>query len=1353
MTELSTPLAPEQRGLWFLHRLAPDCGAWHLVFSLAIERRETVTSPFAARLDALLDELLANYPVLRSCLEDSAAGPRQRADEAARPDLRTLDLRDAGVSDAELRERMRADARAPFDLERAPLWRVHLYRLDDSRWTLAFVVHHALLDFWSLGLLLQDIAARLGLVVPDARPDGAGWFAHAAAQSQRSHDPARQAVWLAAWKPMLDGAPVLHGLPLDRPRPLRQRWEGRSRAFALDAATSEGLRRIAREHNATPYMVLLAACHAWLHRLSGDDDIVVASPVAGRLRAEQRRMLGQFVNTLALRARIDAEAPFTALLAQLRQTVLTAMRHQDCPFSWLVEQLAPRRDPGHAPLAQLGFSWERLPLLADFADFFLAEPGPVERDFGPFALSPFPVPQQEGQLDLLLEMGGERDGAFVGTLKYDDNLFDAATIGHWLDGFRHLVAALAADPERAIADLPLCAADGAPAARAIGPLRPLPADPAAPAAADAATDTTAADPAADTLARILAVAAARPAAEAVTDCLEAPAGATRGWSYAELAARADAIAGHLIAAGVAPGSHVGLMLDRSRELVAAMLGIWRAGCAYVPLDPALPAERIADMAADAGLAHLLTESALAARVPAGIAASALDAPLATSAAARPGAGTVAYLLYTSGSTGRPKGVRIGHRALLNFLNAMRDRLPLPAGLRLLAVTTPSFDISLLELFLPLTVGATVVVCDRAALTDGALLARRLDEQRIDLLQATPASWKMLLDAGFDARPGLVALCGGEPLPGWLAEALLARCASLWNMYGPTETTIWSTVAEVRAGEPIHLGAPIDNTTLHVLDERGRPVPDGVLGELWIGGAGLALDYWQRPELTAERFTEPAGLPGAGRLYRTGDRVRWNAAGRLEHHGRLDFQIKLRGFRIELGEIEAVLRAAAGVRDAVAVVREDRAGDARLVAYVVADASEAALRAALRERLPAYMQPSALVFLDAFPQTHNRKIDRKALPAPTLDAADADHVAPRDAVEIALAAQFCRLLDLPRVGVHADFFELGGHSLLAVQLVAAIKRSLGVELPVSELIAHGSVAALAARLRALQDGTATASGHVVELQPGRGGRPLWLFHPIGGTVFCYLELSRQLGEARPIHALEAPGLAADGEAEVTIEKMAEAHLAELRARQPHGPYLLGGWCFGGVLAYEAARQLRAEGETVEGIVLIDTRAPIEANVPSDGDDATLLSWFARDLATPYGKTLHLAPEQLRELPPDTMFDAVLDAARAIDVLPPDADRARLERYFEVYIANAIALQLYFPPADDIPALLLLARDEPADYGPLLGWDRLLPTSLVAQGLPGDHNSIVHAPQAAEVARAINQHHPVAEPAALAAEAQP
>ncbi len=1306
------PLAYEQRGLWFIQNLAPDCGAYNLVFSVQIDGKPLSVDD----VTAFLHQIAADYPVLRCAMPADQDAPCMQMYDSVRPLVLEHDAEH--MDEATLREHARALSSAPFDLTHAPLWRVHLLRRHSESCLLVLAVHHALLDFWSLGLLLQEVASRLDITASGGlSPDGSGYLDYAKAQERLIASPEKQSSWIKYWHAQLNGAPPVHELVTDFPRSAVQVHRGKSMPFQMRRDVSDGIRQLAQKHAATPFMVMLSVFFFALQRFSGSEDFVVASPVAGRTERAHRTMLGQFVNTLPLRASFSAGTAFSDLLAQVRKHVIDGLRYQQCPFNWLVEELAPPRDSSYTPLAQIGFSWERLPLLADFADFFLAEPADTCINRGDFRLRPFYVPQQEGQQEILLEMGGEKDHCFAGVLKYNDQLFSAEFAAQFVMRLQEIAGAVAADDT-----LTSGQATAQPDINSLsllrGPERTLPHS--------------------GILQLIAENCSLSPERIALCD-------QSQSINYAAMWQQAKLFRDAVKAARITEGATVGLCLQRSVHTVTSILGCWMAGCAYVPMDPSFPEERLSAIAEEADLAIVITDIwqdlVSAAKRPVYLLSDILNAESGISMPETDvfpvSQQQTAYILFTSGSTGKPKGVEVGHRSLLNFMLGMQALLPMSDKDRLLAVTTTAFDISLLELFLPLTQGASVRIADRDSATQPALLIDILQHDAVTLMQATPATWRMLTDAGWQGTPDLRILSGGDVLDASLAGLLLSRGKEVWNLYGPTETTVWSSAARVGEGN-VTIGQPVLNTVMLILDQDGRPVPRGVPGELWIGGEGLAKGYYNMPDLTAERFRVVPGLESEGRLYKTGDRARLRFDGQPEHLGRLDFQVKLRGYRIETGEIENILSRLYPERTAFVIVREDKPRDLRLVAYLTGDPLPAeSISAALRSVLPGYMIPSAYVSMPAFPLTVSGKINRHALPAPQIAVSASNFAEPRDATEIQLARIFAECLDLPEVGIHDDFFAMGGHSLLAVRLVASIKEVFGAEIAVGNLIQFSTVAMLAAYIRGENSAT---KGSLITLRPGEQVQPVWMFHPIGGNVFCYLELNRHFNASRPVLAFQSPGLEQTGEADVTVEDMAARYLQDLRAAQPHGPYLLGGWCFGGVIAYEAARQLRAAGEQVRGIFLIDSRAPVPANVPSDADDATLLSWFARDLAAPFNKTLTIAPETLRQLEADQMFAYVLDRAKEIAVLPVDADAEQLQRYFEVYIGNGIALQTYFPDGEEIPALLIKAQDEKEDFGPDLGWSELITTALTQIDLPGDHNSIMYAPQAKAVAAEIERFYP-------------
>ena len=700
----------------------------------------------------------------------------------------------------------------------------------------------------------------------------------------------------------------------------------------------------------------------------------------------------------------------------------------------------------------------------------------------------------------------------------------------------------------------------------------------------------------------------------------------RSLTYEELHSRANQLAHLLQQHGVRRETLVGLCVERSIEMLVALLGILKAGGAYVPLDPAYPRDRIQHVLEDAHIELLITQADLLSQMPSTAAKTicldpewkALAGQSGDPVAAEVGAENLAYVIYTSGSTGKPKGVQLEHRSLVNFLCSMQREPGFTQDDILVAVTTLSFDIAGLEMFLPLLSGGRVVIAPREATYDGRLLAELIDKSKATVMQATPATWRLLFESGWRGNRQLKILVGGEALPAELAQELVTRCGPVWNMYGPTETTIWSSVYRVQGdeGRILPIGRPIANTTFYILDGERQPVAVGAEGELYIGGDGLARGYFERPELTAEKFVvDPfRGRPQA-RMYRTGDLARFREDGNVEYLGRLDHQVKIRGFRIELGEIEAVLDQHADVLRSVVVAREEQSGDKRLVAYVVCNTestvSSAELREHARKQLPDYMIPAAIVQLATLPLTPNGKVDRKALPAPkaTDFAADVNYVAPRNPVEAKLAGLWEETLGIHPIGVETSFFDLGGRSLLAAQLFTRISRAFGRDLPLATLFRAPTIEKLAAELR---DASGTSGySSLVTIQPLGSMPPFFCVHGGAGSTLFLHRLSREMGPDQPFYGLEPEGLDGRRVRRTTVEEMARHYLSEIRKVQPAGPYFLGGYCFGGLVAFEMARQLREHGEQAALVAMLSAplrfhrvvarRAskPVAASGTSDG----------------------------------------------------------------------------------------------------------------------------------------------------------
>jgi amino acid adenylation domain-containing protein len=1015
-----------------------------------LDEGATYTIPVALRLRGTLDAgaleralltVAERHEALRTVFVMDGPEPVQVVLSAARVPFELKDLRalDAAAREAAVAEHATANANAPFDLAAGPLLRAALLRLADDEHVLLLAMHHIVSDGWSVGVLFEELEQAYGALAaggPAALPALPLQYPDFAVWQRRAMEGTAAARQLAYWTDRLRDLPTLD-LGTDRPRPPIQSAAGDKREVTIPAAVADAVRAIGRREGATAYMTFLAAFVALLHRYSGQTDLVVGSITSGRRRPEVEALIGLFVNTLAIRVGAEGTMSFAELLRAVRDRASEAYANQDVPFEHVVDAVQPMRDRSRSPVFQVAFQMfeglAREPRL----------PG--------LAASRVPGVKATTKFDLTLMLHASAGGGLRAVMEYATALWDAATVDRMLAHYAALLAAIAREP-------------GAP----IGKLRLL--DAAEDAAVTARWNDTAAPlPAWTTPARVLARAAAHPDRVAVRvddDTL----------TYGALARASNALARRLTSAGVRPGDSVGVCMERTASLVVALLAVHRAGAAYVPLDPAYPADRVAHVLADAGVRAVLVDAATAARLPgtdapvitvsrtdAGDETGAFDAPPAD-------AESPAYVIYTSGSTGTPKGVRIPHRALSNFLASMAERPGMDEDDAVVAVTTIAFDIAGLELWLPLVNGAEVVLAPRAVATDGVALRALIERTtaRIGgrtMVQATPATWTLLLAAGWAGDPRAVMLCGGEAWPAGLAEALLRRGAALWNVYGPTETTIWSARHLVSDARDVPLGEPLANTSLLVLEPSGEPAPLGVPGELWIGGAGLALGYHGRPDLTAERFVQHSRF---GRIYRTGDRVRRRGDGGLQYLGRLDDQIKLRGFRNELGEIESVLAAQPGVSRAVAAVRTD-GGEPRLVAYVVPaegaarDAQAmASFRETLRRALPDYMVPAVVVPLDELPLTPNGKVNRRALPAPAEDAEPGvAYVAPRTPMESAVVGAWSDVLGRQRIGVNDGFFALGGNSLGATRVAVRLGQLVGVAVPVRALFEASTPAALAA----------------------------------------------------------------------------------------------------------------------------------------------------------------------------------------------------------------------------------------------------------------------------------------------------
>nr|WP_281404507.1 non-ribosomal peptide synthetase [Pyxidicoccus fallax] len=1308
------PLSFAQQRLWFLDRLQPGGTAYNMPAAFRLEGTLDV-----AALERAFTELVRRHESLRTTFHDDGGTPVQVIHPPALFPLRVVDLSGREDRAAEALRQAREEAARAFDLATGPLLRARLLRLAEDAHVLLLDMHHIVSDGWSIGVLVRELASlyhALSTDRPAVLPPLPLQYADVAVWQRAWMTGEALETQLAWWRAHLEGAPHVLELPTDFVRPPVRSFRGASVPVRLSRPLSDALRAFCREQAVTPFMALLGAFQALLSRYSGQEDFIVGSPIAGRRFAELEGLIGFFVNTLALRARLGGGPSFQDVVARVREATLGAQAHQDIPFEKLVESLASGRSLERSPLFQVFFALQNAPRPA------LAGEG--------LSIHPVEVENRTAKFDLELSLTELPEG-FDGQLIYSTDLFLPATARRLAEGFTHFLEALLSQPRRPVSRVPLLSADALHSL--LVDFNRAPAD----------------FPTTETMPGLFArVAAERANAIAVEF------GAQR-LTYAQLDAASNQLAHLLVARGVRPDAPVALALERSVELIVSLLAILKAGGAYLPLDTSYPRERLAAMIEDARPVLLLTSRAHRDAVPAaGSLPVLLVEDLQEELAGRPTHAPsvallpqhLAYIDFTSGSTGRPRGVAITHRAVLRTV-VNTPYADVSADQSFLLIAPISFDASTLEIWGPLLNGGRLVVFPPTSPSDLDRLSAVLQEHSVTTLHLTAGLFSQMVDSHLDGLRGVrQLLTGGDVVSAPHVRRVLDTLRiPVTACYGPTEGTLFTSCFRMTSSEQlpgaVPIGTPITATRVYLLDAFLQPVPVGVPGELFISGEGLARGYVGSPALTAERFLpDPFASEAGARMYRTGDLARWRPDGVLEFLGRKDFQVKVRGFRIELAEVEAALLAFPGVREAVALAREDVPGDKRLVGYVAAESSldVGALRSHLQRRLPEYMVPSALVRLDALPLTANAKVDRRALPAPEARVDSRPFVPPRTPTEQRLAALWAEVLRVEKVGLHDDFFELGGHSLLATRLVARVRAALGVDLPLRALFEAPTVERLAAWL----EGTRPEGPerHCVTLQSEGTGTPVFFVHAVGGAVGPYRELARKLGPGRPFHGLQASGLDGREAPLESVEALALRYVEALRAVRPEGPYVLGGWSMGGVVAFEMARELERRGQQVELLVLLDSFAPVDGGTVPEPEGTLLLAGMAMDLARTAGAEPALRPELLAELPEDEQLAFVARQAHEAGWLPPEVGEAELRAWRDVTRANMRAFAGWRPGSYGGPVLLLRAKDAKREHtvDPTHGWARWVTGGLTVEDVPGDHYSVLRAPHVDTLARRLEAH---------------
>ncbi|HJQ02898.1 MAG TPA: amino acid adenylation domain-containing protein [Jatrophihabitans sp.] len=1301
LTEI--PLSYAQEQLWFLDRLAPGLPTYNVPAQIRIVGELDLPA-----LRSAMTMVLARHQSLRTRFVEGARGaPIQVIEPPAELLLPVIDL--AGTGAATPREIAAAAAAEPFDLATGPLFRCRLLRLAENEHLLLIVVHHLVFDAWSFGVLVQELATLYAAAISGTGAELAELpvqFAdYAIWERQQLSESASEL--LDFWRSALDGFENLQ-LPTDHPRPMLESFRGGIRRHRLGEEIAAGVRSLSKRQGTTPFVVLLAALQAELARYTGQRDIVVGVPSANRSRSSLQPMIAFLVNTLPIRADLSGDPTFLELLEQLRHATVAGYAHQDLPFATLVEALGVERDPGRSPVFNVLLTGAEAPSAVTAAGLTLQ----LER-----------IDLFSAKFDLAFFAEFCPDGLWL-EVTYAQDLFEVETVDRMLVHYGELLSGALTDPTQRLSELPLLSE-----AELFAELIEW-----------NSTAWELPEAAGRTVHQLFDAQLRRtpdaPAAVLGPDEL----------SYAELGSMANQLAAWLLDHGVRPGSLVGVAMAPSLQRLAVVLAILKVGGGYLPLDPAQPADRLSFIVGDAAV-ELVVSDVAAELGPVLTGTRCLDPAWVSASAPDPGSPAVpvaesdiAYVLYTSGSTGQPKGVIVEHRQVVNFVLGGIDCWQVGPNDRVLQFASLNFDVSVLDMFCCLLSGATAVVADADTRLSPPRLGALIREHRVSFACLPPAVLGLLADQSFPDLRLLIA--AGETLPTELAQAWLRDGLRLINGYGPTEVTVIALAGEVDGRTwPAPIGLPLPNYQAYVLDQQLNPLPVGAVGELHLGGASVARGYLNRPELTAERFLDdPFGAEPNGRLYRTGDLVRRLPDGRISFVGRADGQVKLRGLRIELGEIEAALVRHPAIEQAVVQLEQDQAGERFLAGFLRpvagADLPEtAALTEFLGRWLPDYMIPVQLVWLDAFALNGSGKLDRRALSAQLADRLAASSTgrpgrAPESPAEAVLVDIYARLLRLDGCSVLDSFFHVGGNSLQAMQLLSRIRAELGVDLPLTAVFLAPTPRGLAARIEAEQAGTAQpARGPVALLSEGVGIEPLFLVHAVGGTVLPYTQLAAELADRYQVYGIQAPALVAPSPPVAeTLPELAARYLAELRTIQPAGPYRIGGWSMGGLLAHEIVRRLERDGETVELMILLD--APF-AIAEDTADSARITREFMADALRSLGLPALDQPES------DGIETQLVRLAQALD--PTDSDRAatveQLRRRLAVFTDHRRLMAGYRPVGQVRATTLLVGAQRSPNARVQPDWLGIIGGTLCRPEYDTDHYTLLQLPHVRDIAAQI------------------
>ncbi|QIR36060.1 amino acid adenylation domain-containing protein [Tolypothrix sp. PCC 7910] len=1346
------PTSFAQQRLWFLDQLAPGNPFYNVSTALCL----TGSLNFTA-LRQTFNEIVRRHEILRTRFVMVDQQPVQVIAPSLTISLPLIDLRNFKSQELETQMRQIAtqEAQYPFNLTTGPLLRVKLLKLDEAEYVLLLNLHHIVADGWSMGVLIRELGVLYKAFADDegcliATPFDASNNSLSTPLPELPIQYADFAQWqrewlqgvgangtsplqtqLAYWQKQLDGLSVLN-LPTDRLRSAVPSYRGAKQFLELPQSLTQALEALSYREGVTLFMTLLAAFQTLLYRYTQQEDIAVGSPIANRNRSELEGLIGFFVNSLVLRTDLSGNPTFRELLNRVREVTLGAYAHQDLPFEKLVEELHPERDLSHHPLFQVVFSLQNTPIEA------LELPG--------LKLSLFEFDSKTAKFDLEFHLWQDLE-TLKGQVVYNTDLFDQSTITRMVGHFQTLLESIVVNSKQRLSDLPLLTE---------GERQQLLID---------WNNTKKTYPHNKCFHQLFeAQVEQNPDAIALNArSANALVFSDEQLSYKQLNIRSNQLAHHLQTIGLQTESLVGICVERSQEMIIGLLGIFKAGGAYLPLDPSLPQERLKFMLEDAQVSVVLTQEKLLKHFEEfSKPIICIDKDWAAITQNRQENPTncvtfenLAYVIYTSGTTGKPKGVLIEHRGLSNLVEAQIETFNLQSSNRILQFASLSFDASIFEIAMALQTGATLYLANKESLLPGQPLLQLLREKAITHVIPPPAVLAVLPTESLSTLQTII--CAGESCTDDIVKRWWSSSRRFFNAYGPTEATVWSTVAEIKSvNKKPFIGRPITNTKIYILDKHLQPVPIGITGELYIDGDGLARGYLNHPELTAQKFIpNPFNQQKGARLYKTGDLARYRPDGNIEFLGRIDNQVKIRGFRIELSEIETVLSQHQNVQKAVVIAQENVSGK-YLIGYIVPNVETpnlaSLLRNFLKEKLPEYMVPKAFVVLDALPLTANGKVDIYALTALETPSYSRDEafIAPRTPTESTLSKIWAQILNIEDVGIHDNFFDLGGNSLLAVRCLQQINKQFDSEVPLSTLFLNPTIESLATSLSSKTD--FIPSSPLVSIQPTGSNPPFFCVHPIFGVVFPYYELAHHLGKNQPFYGLQSIGI--DGETPLTrIEDMASHYIEALRSVQPKGPYFLGGWSFGGWVAFEMAQQLQKSGEEVALLAVLDTVAPIQENIPSLTKSFKFLLTTVMRYIWPFFLDylcLITAPGKNRinslisqvpnfnkfvQLLQRNLFSHFILKEDATANLISEESQLRLlselaiPSILRVFYANSQAVLNYVPQVypKQIHFFRTKVQSTITEKEPSMGWNQLAAEGTEIHHIPGNHLTMLRKPQ--------------------------